>query len=102
MASLLTNLVPMFTNVCPCPTNDNASNISEWNHHYTQSIGKLCLCLAPNILAKVLPKTAAASIWNTLKNKYGKHSISTTYTEFKVMLDTPIPLHEYPETSLPT
>ncbi|KAF9222291.1 hypothetical protein BS17DRAFT_654795, partial [Gyrodon lividus] len=66
-----------------------------WNHHNIQSIGNLCLRLAPNILAKVLSKTMAASIWNTLKDKYGKPSVAATYTEFKVMLDTPIPSHEH-------
>ncbi|KAF9224256.1 hypothetical protein BS17DRAFT_641448, partial [Gyrodon lividus] len=57
--------------------------------------GNLHLCLAPNILAKVLSKTTAASIWDTLKDEYGKPSIGATYTEFKAMLDTLIPSHEH-------
>ncbi|KAF9224997.1 hypothetical protein BS17DRAFT_827695 [Gyrodon lividus] len=123
MASLLTNLVPVFTGAnwlawypqmesflmaqglcyviteeCPSPNaeNNNASDISEWNHHNTQAIGNLCLRLAPNILAKVLSQTTATHIWSTLKDEYGQPSIATTYAEFKAMLDTPTPLHKHP------
>ncbi|KAF9220159.1 hypothetical protein BS17DRAFT_821035 [Gyrodon lividus] len=123
MASLLTNLIPVFiganwlawyplmelflmaqglyyviTDECPSPNeeNDNATDIFKWNHHNTQAIGNICLHLTPNILAKVLSKTTAAQIWSTLKNKYGTPSIATTYAEFKAMLDMPIPLHKHP------
>ncbi|KAF9225540.1 hypothetical protein BS17DRAFT_652485, partial [Gyrodon lividus] len=67
-----------------------------WNHHNTQAIGNLCLCLAPNILAKVLSKTTASSIWSSLKEEYGTPGVAATYVEFKAMLDTLIPLHEHP------
>ncbi|KAF9225074.1 hypothetical protein BS17DRAFT_700272, partial [Gyrodon lividus] len=62
-----------------------------------QAIGNLCLCLAPNILAKVLSQTTTAHIWSTLKekDKYGQPGIAATYAEFKAMLDMPIPLHEH-------
>ncbi|KAF9218664.1 hypothetical protein BS17DRAFT_719971, partial [Gyrodon lividus] len=56
----------------------------------------LHLCLAPNILAKVLSKTTASSIGSSLKEEYGAPGIATTYTEFKAMLDMPIPSHEHP------
>ncbi|KAF9224712.1 hypothetical protein BS17DRAFT_701849 [Gyrodon lividus] len=123
MASLLTNLIPIFTganwlawypqmelflmaqglyhiinNECPLPNeeDDNTTNITEWNHHNTQAISNLCLRLTPNILAKVLSKTTASSIWSSLKEEHGTPGIATTYTEFKAMLDTPIPSHEHP------
>ncbi|KAF9223953.1 hypothetical protein BS17DRAFT_655586, partial [Gyrodon lividus] len=67
-----------------------------WNHHNTQAISNLHLCLTPNILAKVLLKTTASSIWSSLKEEYGTPGIATTYVEFKAMLDTLIPLHEHP------
>ncbi|KAF9220477.1 hypothetical protein BS17DRAFT_848928 [Gyrodon lividus] len=123
MASLLTNLIPVFTGAnwlawypqmelflmaqglyhiltyeCPSPNeeDDNTTNITEWNHHNTQAIGNLCLHLAPNILAKVLLKTTASSIWSSLKEEYGTPGIAVTYVEFMAMLDMPIPLHEHP------
>ncbi|KAF9224500.1 hypothetical protein BS17DRAFT_703434 [Gyrodon lividus] len=88
----------VITDECPSPNteNDNTSDISEWNHHNTQAIGNLHLHLTPNILAKVLSKTTTACIWSTLKDEYGKPSVTATYAEFKAMLDTPIPLHEHP------
>ncbi|KAF9227984.1 hypothetical protein BS17DRAFT_659765, partial [Gyrodon lividus] len=67
-----------------------------WNHHNIQAVRNLCLRLTPNILAKVLSKTTASSIWSTLKDEYGKPGITATYAEFKAMLDMPIPLHEHP------
>ncbi|KAF9228258.1 hypothetical protein BS17DRAFT_850632 [Gyrodon lividus] len=123
MASLLTNLVPIFTGAnwlawypqmesfliaqglyhvitdkCPLPNeeDDNTTNLTEWNHHNTQAIGNLCLRLAPNILAKVLSKTTTSSIWSSLKEEYGTLGVAATYVEFKAILDTPIPLQEHP------
>ncbi|KAF9223492.1 hypothetical protein BS17DRAFT_655243, partial [Gyrodon lividus] len=123
MASLLTNLVPVFTGTnwlawypqmelflmaqglyhiitdkCPSPNeeDDNTTDITKWNHHNTQAIGNLCLCLAPNILVKVLLKTTASSIRSSLKEEYGTPGIAATYMEFKAMLDTLIPSHEHP------
>ncbi|KAF9223210.1 hypothetical protein BS17DRAFT_706538, partial [Gyrodon lividus] len=95
MAQGLYNVI---TNERPSPNeeNDNATDISEWNHHNTQAIGNLCLRLAPNILAKVLLQTTTTCIWNTLKDEYSQPSIAATYAEFKAMLDTPILSHEHP------
>ncbi|KAF9225112.1 hypothetical protein BS17DRAFT_765756 [Gyrodon lividus] len=94
MASLLTNLVLIFTGAnwlawypqmesflmaqglyyvitdeCPSPTEDNynTSNISNWNHHNIQSIGNLHLCLAPNILAKSFPRPQLLASGTPLK-----------------------------------
>ncbi|KAF9226180.1 hypothetical protein BS17DRAFT_698725, partial [Gyrodon lividus] len=67
-----------------------------WNHHNTQVISNLRLHLAPNILAKVISKTTASSIWSSLKEEYSTPGIATTYAEFKAMLDMPIPSHEHP------
>ncbi|KAF9228871.1 hypothetical protein BS17DRAFT_690989, partial [Gyrodon lividus] len=88
----------VITDECPSPNaeNNNASNISKWNHHNTQAIGNLRLCLVPNILAKVLSKTTMACIWSTLKDEYGKSGVTATCAEFKAMLDTPIPSYEHP------
>ncbi|KAF9219915.1 hypothetical protein BS17DRAFT_655547, partial [Gyrodon lividus] len=61
-----------------------------------QAIGNFCLCLTPNILAKVLSKTTTSSIWSSLKEEYGTPGITMTYMEFKAMLDMPIPSHEHP------
>ncbi|KAF9226998.1 hypothetical protein BS17DRAFT_695187 [Gyrodon lividus] len=123
MASLLPNLVPVFTSAnwlawypqmesfpmtqglyyvitderpSPNEENNNTTDISKWNHHNTQAVSNLCLSLTPNILAKVLSQATAARIWNTLTDKYGQPGIAATYAEFKAMLDTPIPVHEHP------
>ncbi|KAF9218673.1 hypothetical protein BS17DRAFT_822603 [Gyrodon lividus] len=112
MASLFTNLVPVFisanwlawyrqmelflmaqglyyviTDKYPSPNeeNDNTTDISEWNHHNTQAIGNLHLRLTPNILAKVLSQTTASSIWSLLKDEYGTPGVATAYTEFKAI-----------------
>ncbi|KAF9218577.1 hypothetical protein BS17DRAFT_770629 [Gyrodon lividus] len=74
---------------------NNTTDITEWNQHNTQAISNLCLCLAPNILVKVLSKPTASSIWRTLKEEYGTPGVAATYTEFKAMLDMLIPSHEH-------
>ena len=80
-------------NECPAPATEDEDTkaIERWDDGNDQTIGHLILRMDNHIANKYSIMETAKEIWDNLETQYSKPSITSIYTEFKVLIDTNIP-----------
>jgi len=71
------------------PTNQDA--LDEWDESISKAVGNIHLRLHHTIAYQYNTEDDAATLWESLKTKYGQPGISRAYLEFKGAMDTNIP-----------
>jgi len=81
-------------------TSDNSAEVKEWSQDIEKALGNIRLRLSRSIQHQYAEEEDPASLWNSLKEKYGSPGMPTAFLEFKGIMDTVIPNGSDPSPSI--
>ena len=78
----------------------NVDSIEDWNDTDDRALGDIRLRLNSNIRQLLKDMDLAVTLWEQIKEKYGKPGLGQAFIEFKATMNTSIPPNQDPAPSL--
>ena len=81
-------------------TDEAKEEYNEWKESNEKVMGIIRLRVTASVAQHIRGKTSAKAMWDELKDRFGKPSVSAIFTEFKAALDVRVPSNQNPMPAL--